>query len=127
MPDIPQDLRAAVRAQAEARMQMNVQGYAKYLTPEAVDSLRASFPGIPPRVARFEIAQQDTIGADHVVDVRYFMRHDSFVVRSRWRQEKDGWMVVHAERLWAEGERRPGPLSRLAGSLLGRLVRRSRG
>ncbi len=45
MPDLPQDLRAAVRAQAEARMEMNVREYASYLTPEAVDSLRASFPG----------------------------------------------------------------------------------
>lgn len=106
---------------------MNVQGYAKYLTAEAVDSLRASFPGVPPRVARFEIVQQDVIGADHVVDVRYFTRLDSFIVRSRWHQGKEGWMVTHAERLWADGDRRPGPLSRLAESLLGRLARFRRG
>src|SRR2546426_12526220 len=118
MPELPADLRTAVRAQAEARMEMNVRGYAKYLTPDAVDSLRASFPGLPPRVARFEIHPQETIGADYVVHVRYFTREDSFVVRSRWHQEKDGWMVVNAERLWAEGERRPGVLSRIAASVL---------
>lgn len=123
MPDIPPDLRAAVRAQAEARMEMNVQGYAKYLTPEAVDTLRASFPGVPPRVARFEIHPGDAIGADHLVDVRYFTRTDSFIVRSRWHKEKEGWMVLHAERLWAEGDPRPGPLSRLVASVLARLRR----
>jgi hypothetical protein len=108
-------------------MEMNVRGYAKYLTPDAVDSLRASFPGVPPRVARFEIHPHDEIGADHVVDVRYFTRTDSFVVRSRWGRETEGWMVVHSERLWAEGDRRPGLLSRFAGSLLGLLARRRRG
>jgi len=108
-------------------MEMNVQGYAKYLTPEAVDSLRASFPGVPPRVARFEIHPKDEIGADHVIDVRYFTRTDSFIVRSRWHRDKEGWMVLRAERLWAEGDPRPGTLSRLAGSLIGLLARLRRG
>jgi len=108
-------------------MELNVQGYAKYLTPEAVDTLRASFPGMAPRVARFEIHPGDAIGADHVIDVRYFTRTDSFVVRSRWHREKEGWMVLHAERLWAEGDRRPGPLSRLAGSFIDLLARLRRG
>jgi len=97
---------------------MNVQGYAKHLSPAAVDSLRASFPGIPPRVSGYDIDGAEQTGSDYVVSVRYFVRDDSFVVRSRWHREADGWMVVHAERLWSEGEKRPGLLSRLAGSLL---------
>ncbi len=127
MPEIPEDLQKAARDQAEARMAMNIQGYAKYLLPEAVDSLRASFPGAPPRVARFDIDRYDAIGADYVIDMRYHTRDDSFIVRSRWRQEPNGWMVVHAERLWAEGERRPGLPSRIAASVLGSLARLRRG
>jgi hypothetical protein len=123
MADPPQDLLAAVRAQAEARLRMDIQGYADHLTPEAVDSLRASFRGgIPTRVQRYEIVTVKPLGADHIFEVRYSARDDSFVVRSRWREMGDGWKVVHAERLWAEGERRPGFVSRLIASVLGRLV-----
>ncbi len=121
MADIPEELRTAVTDQADARVRMDIQGYARYLTPEAIDSLRASFPGVPPRVSRWEIDGQEALGQDFAVDVRYFSRDDSFVVRSRWRQQNGEWRIVHAERLWAAGERRPGFLSRLAGSLL-RLV-----
>lgn len=120
MPDIPPDLLPSVRDQADARLAMNIAGYAKYLTPDAVDSLRASFPGIPPRVSRYECALHETRGGDFVVDIRYLSRHDSFVVRSRWHRESDGWMVAHAERLWVEGERRPGMFSRLLASIFGR-------
>jgi hypothetical protein len=118
MADLPEDLEAAVNDQAGARVQMNVQGYAKYLTPTAVDSLRASFPGVPPRVSRYELGATEGSGQEFVVNVRYFMRDDEFVVRSRWRKENGGWMVAHAERLWSEGEKRPGILSRIAGSIL---------
>jgi hypothetical protein len=120
MSEIPADLEKAVRDQAEARVAMNVQGYAKYLTPEAVDSLRASFPGMPPRVGRYEIDKTESPGGDYVVNVRYFVRDDSFVVRSRWHQENETWIVTHAERLWDEGEKRPGVLSRIAATLLAR-------
>jgi hypothetical protein len=118
MADLPEELEAAVNDQAGARVAMNVQGYAKYLTPAAVDSLRASFPGVPPRVSRYEIGATEGSGAEYVVNVRYFMRDDEFVVRSRWRKENGGWMVAHAERLWSEGEKRPGLVSRIAGSVL---------
>ncbi len=118
MDDLPEELRAAVTDQAEARVRMDIQGYARYLTPEAIDTLRASFPGVPPRVSRWEIDGQDARGQDFAVDVRYLSRDDSFVVRSRWRKQAGDWKIVHAERLWVEGERRPGLLSRLAGSLL---------
>lgn len=104
--------------QAKARVEMNVQGYAKYLTPEAVDSLRASFPGIPPRVGSYEIASAEQTGGDWQVEVRYISRDDSFVVRSRWHTDGSGWSVTHAERLWAEGDKRPGFLSKLVGSVL---------
>ncbi len=113
MPELPEDLRTTVRDQADARLNMDIRGYARYLTPDAIDALRASFPGIPPRVSRYELSLEDVRGTDHVVDVRYYMRHESFVVRSRWRKGDDGWMVVHAERLWADGDKRPGMLSRL--------------
>jgi len=119
----PQELLYAVKGQAEARLRMDVSAFAKYLTPEAVDSLRASFPGLPPRVTTYEIEKHEPRGGDHVFDVRYSARGDTFIVRSRWRRLDGGWMVVHAERLWAEGERRPGFVSRLAGSLLRRLRR----
>jgi hypothetical protein len=114
----PQDLILVVKDQAEARVRMDVQTYAKYLTPEAVDSLRASFPGLPPRVATYEIEKHEPRGADHVFDVRYSARADTFVVRSRWRKLDGGWMVVHAERLWTEGQKRPGIVSRLLGSVV---------
>jgi hypothetical protein len=102
---------------------MDIQGVAKYLTPEAVDSLRASFPGLPPRVSDFNIAGREPRGADFVFDIRYSARDQSFVVRSRWRNLEEGWRVVHAERLWAEGEKRPGIISRILGFLL-RALRR---
>jgi len=114
----PQDLILVVKDQAEARVRMDVSAYARYLTPEAVDSLRASFPGLPPRVGAYEIEKHEPRGADHVFDVRYSARADTFVVRSRWRRLDGGWMVVHAERLWTEGEKRPGFVSRLLGSVL---------
>lgn len=97
---------------------MDVQGFAKYLTPDAIESLRASFPGLPPRVGAYEIEKHEPRGADHVFDVRYSARAESFVVRSRWRDLEEGWRVIHGERLWAEGDRRPGIISRLLGSIL---------
>jgi hypothetical protein len=123
---LPGDLAAVVDEQAKARVAMSVQGYAKFLTPEAIDSLRASFPGIPPRVNRYEIAATSSEGGDYVVDVRYFERDTPFIVRSRWHKQDGGWMVVHAERLWKEGDKRPGIVSRLAAKLLGPLARRRR-
>lgn len=103
---------------------MSVQGYAKYLTPEAIESLRASFPGIPPRVNRYEIASAESMGGDYAVNIRYFERDTPFIVQSRWSKQGQGWMVVHAERLWAEGDKRPSALSRLAAKLLGSIARR---
>ena len=123
MAELPKDLASAVSEQAAARVAMNIQGYSRYLTPAAIDALRASFPGVPPRVSRFEIGTTEDGGSEYVVDVRYFVRDDPFIVRSRWRKEEAGWMVAHAERLWEEGEARPGLLSRLAGSVLRSLAR----
>lgn len=126
MAELPEDLLAAVNDQAGARVAMNVQGYARYLTPAAIDSLRATFPGIPPRVSRYEIDASDAQGSEYVVEVRYFSRDDSFVVRSLWRKEGEAWKVLHAERLWQEGDKRPGFLSRLAATVLGPIARRRR-
>ena len=112
------ELLAAVRDQAEARLRMDLQGYSKYLTQEAMATLRASFPGMPPRVHRYEIEKRTAEGEEHVFEVRYFGDNDSFLVRSRWQRLESGWMAVHAERLWREDEARPGLLSRLGGSLL---------
>ncbi len=126
MADLPADLDAAVNDQASARVALNIQGYAKYLAPEAVDSLRASFPGIPPRVSLYDIASTTGGNSDYTVDVRYYVRDESFIVRSKWRKADDEWGVVHAERLWSEGGSQPGFLSRLVGSVLGRLARARR-
>ena len=123
MAELPADLAEAVKAQAQARVEMNIQGYAKYLTPEAVDSLRASFPGIPPRVREFEIGNVAESGGDYMVDIVYAQRGDRFVVRSKWRKQDGAWLVAHAERLWAEGDKRPGPVSRIAGRVLRLLAR----
>lgn len=123
---LPPDLEQAVSEQSQARVDMSIQGYTKYLTPEAIDTLRASFPGIPPRVDAYEIASTDGGGSDYVVEIRYSSRDDSFIVRSRWRNQDAGWMVVHAERLWAEGDKRPSFFSRLAAKLLGPIARRRR-
>ena len=105
---------------------MSIQGYAKFLTPEAIDTLRSSFPGIPPRVNRFEVDAVSGRGSEFTVGVRYFSRDDSFVVRSRWRKQGAGWQVVDAERLWVEGDKRPGLLSGLGASVLGTIARRRR-
>jgi len=118
MAELPADLAESVNEQAQARVDMSIQGYARFLTPEAVDSLRASFPGIPPRVSGFEVATVDQVGNDYVVDVRYSNREESFIVQSKWRKLESGWMVVHAERLWAAGDKRPGFFSKLAANLL---------
>jgi hypothetical protein len=118
MAELPEDLAAAVNDQAQARVEMNVQGFAKYLTPQAIDSLRASFPGVPPRVSRYEIGETSGGGSEYEVRVRYFVRDDPFVVRSEWKKDGEGWMVAFAERLWDENEKRPGPLNRMAGSVL---------
>jgi hypothetical protein len=118
MADLPEDLAAAVSDQAEARVAMDVQRFAKYLTPTAIDSLRASFPGVPPRVSRYEIADTSGGGSEYEVNVRYFVRDESFIVRSEWKKNGDDWMVAFAERLWAEDEKRPGPLNKMAGSVL---------
>lgn len=118
MADLPEDLAAAVNDQAEARVAMNIQGFSKYLTPAAIDALRASFPGVPPRVSRYEIGDTSGGGTEYVVNVRYFVRDDPFIVRSTWKKDGDAWMVAHAERLWDEGEKRPGPLNKLAGSVI---------
>ena len=123
MAEPPQELLAAVEDQAQARLRMDIQGVAMHLTPEAVDSLRASFPGLPPRVTDFNIAVREPRGDDFVFDVRYSARDQSFVVRSRWRNQEEGWRVVHAERLWAEGEKRPGTISRILSFLLRPLAR----
>ncbi len=123
MAEPPQELLAAVEDQAQARLRMDIQGVAKHLTPEAVDSLRASFPGLPPRVTDFNIAGRQPRGDDFVFDVRYSARDQSFVVRSRWRKQEEGWRVIHAERLWAEGEKRPGIISRVLAILLRPLAR----
>jgi len=114
----PEELIYAVKGQAEARLRMDVSAYARYLTPEAVESLRASFPGLPPRVNAYEIENHEPRGTDHIFDVRYSARADTFVVRSRWRKLDGGWMVVHAERLWTEGQKRPGVVSRLLGPVV---------
>ena len=118
MAELPADLAEDVKAQAQARVEMNIQGYAKYLTPEAIDSLRASFPGVPPRVREFEIGNVAESGGDYTVDVVYAQRGDRFVVRSKWRKQDSGWMVAHAERIWNEGEARPGLLSKIAATVL---------
>jgi hypothetical protein len=123
MAEPPQELLAAVEDQAQARLRMDIQGVAKHLTPEAVDSLRASFPGLPPRVNDFNIAGREPRGDDFVFDVRYSARDQSFVVRSRWRKQEEGWRVIHAERLWADGEKRPGIISRVLAILLRPLAR----
>ncbi len=123
MAEPPEELLAAVKDQAQARLQMDIQGVAKYLTPEAIDSLRASVPGLPPRVSDFDIAGRQPRGDDFVFEIRYSARDQSFIVRSRWRKLEEGWRVVHAERLWAEGDKRPGVISRFLTSLL-RALRR---
>ena len=124
MDELPEDLRGSVEDQARARVEMSIQGYAKYLTPEATDSLRASAKGMPPRVNRFEIDEVESGGDKFTIDVRYFQRDESFVVRSRWQRRDDAWMVVHAERLWREGEAQPGLVSKLLAKVLGPLARR---
>jgi hypothetical protein len=122
MAELPAELEQAVVDQAEARLAMSVQGYAKYLTSAAVDSLRDSYSGVPPRVNRYDIAAVEQAGHDFIVDVRYYSRDEPFIVRSRWSLKNDSWVVLHAARLWGENDKRPGFFSRMAGSILRRLA-----
>ncbi len=78
---------------------------------------------MPPRVNRFEVDAVEGGGGKYTIDVRYFQRDESFVVRSRWQRRDDAWMVVHAERLWREGEAQPGIISRMMAKVLGPLAR----
>ncbi len=123
MAELPEDLRASVEDQAQARVEMSIQGYAKYLTPEATDSLRASAKGMPPRVNRFDVGAVAGGGGAYTIDVHYFQRDEFFVVRSRWQRRDDAWMVVHAERMWREGDARPGFISRVLAKVLGPIAR----
>jgi len=123
MAELPEDLRTAAEDQAQARVEMSIQGYAKYLTPEATDSLRASSKGMPPRVNRFEVDAVEGGGDGYRIDVRYFQRDESFVVRSRWQRRDYAWMVVHAERLWREGDAQPGLISSVLAKVLGPIAR----
>jgi hypothetical protein len=126
MPELPDELAAAVTEQAEARVAMDIRRYARFLTAGAIDSLRASTSGMPPRVSRYEIGDVSQSGAGYSVDVRYFVRDTAFVVRSRWRRRDGEWVVIHAERLWGEEEKRPAFLSRMARPVLGALAARLR-
>lgn len=126
MADPPLDLKAAVHEQADCRVAADIRGYAKFLTPDAIESLRASFRGMPPRVSHYNIESLEEHGAEWLADVRYFSRNESFVVRSRWRREGERWVVALAERLWADGQKKPGFLSKLAASVLGPLARMRR-
>ena len=78
---------------------------------------------MPPRVNRFEMDAVEGGGNGYTIDVRYFQRDESFVVRSRWRRRDDVWTVVHAERLWREGEAQPGFISRVLAKVLGPIAR----
>ncbi|MCH7810057.1 MAG: hypothetical protein IH863_05715 [Chloroflexi bacterium] len=78
---------------------------------------------MPPRVNRFEVDEEESGGDGYTIDVRYFQRDESFVVRSRWQRRDDAWMVVHAERLWREGEAQPGLISRVLAKVLGPIAR----
>jgi hypothetical protein len=126
MAEAPADLKAAIHEQSDARVAMDIQGYAKYLTPDAIESLRASFQGMPPRVSHYNIESVSESGSDWQADVRYFSREDSFVVRSKWGRKDEAWVVLLAERMWEEGQKRPGFLSKTLAAVLGPLARMRR-
>jgi len=62
MAELPADLAAAVNDQAEARVAMSIQGYAKYLTPEAVDTLQ-----LPSRGYRRALAASTSSRSNNLV------------------------------------------------------------
>ncbi len=97
---------AAVRSQAEARMEMDFQGFLGYFLPEAMAQMRATMgaqagrrPALPRpgEIERFEILEAASEGEAGHSAVRY-SGYGSFVLKQEWRRTEQGWRVTSMER-----------------------------
>lgn len=97
---------AAVRNQAEARMEMDFQGFLGYFLPEAMAQMRATMgaqagrrPQLPRpgEIERFEIVEAVS-DADQGRSVVRYSGYGSFVLKQEWKRTEAGWRVTNMER-----------------------------
>ena len=97
---------AAVRNQAEARMEMDLQSFAGYLAPEAMAQMRDQMGAQgrqriaiprPGAIARIEILEAECDGETGRSTVLY-SGHGAFALRQQWKRTDAGWRVTSLER-----------------------------
>lgn len=97
---------AAVRDQAEARMEMDFQGFLAYFLPEAMAEMRSSMglqagrPARLPRpgtIERFEVVEA-TSDSDRGRSTIRYSGYGSFVLKQEWVRTESGWRVAKMER-----------------------------
>jgi hypothetical protein len=92
-----QDLRHAVEAQAQARIDGDLSTFASYMTPQSL--LRLHRAGAGPRAASgrsYEVIDLQVNGDVGYSDVRYSGR-GSYVLRTRWERRDGLWKAVVVE------------------------------
>jgi hypothetical protein len=96
----------AVRDQAEARKDMDFQGFMAYFAPEALAQLRDTLAGQsgrrprlprPGDIERYEVLEAET-EADTGVSTVCYSGYGSFVLKQRWQRLEAGWRVTAMER-----------------------------
>lgn len=96
---------AAVKGQAEARAESDIQGYLGYCLPEAMAQLRSQMgqAGGRPNLSAlgliegFEVLEATTDGETGASSVRY-SGYGSFVLKQEWKRTEAGWRVSKIER-----------------------------
>jgi hypothetical protein len=104
-PDADSRFLAAVRNQAEARMEMDFQGFLGYFLPEAMAQMRATMgaqggrPQLPRpgEIERFELMEVRSDGDEGRSAVRY-SGYGSFVLKQEWKRTEAGWRVTNMDR-----------------------------
>ncbi|HXH23300.1 MAG TPA: hypothetical protein VNN10_14850 [Dehalococcoidia bacterium] len=97
---------AAVRDHAEARKEMDFQGFLAYIHPEAAAQMRQMLGGGQP--GRMRLPRPDDIVSFEVLEAKCegdtgqslvrFTGYGSFALKESWRLTEAGWRVVAIER-----------------------------
>jgi hypothetical protein len=115
-----QRFHAAVKDQAEARKEMDFQGFLAYIDPAAAGQMRQQMGGLqqgrarlprPDDIVDFEVIEATCDGQTGQSLVRY-SGYGSFALRQGWRLTEAGWRVTSFERP-PEMVTRPSLLQRL--------------
>lgn len=95
---------ATVRSQAEARKELDFQGFLEYFLPEALAQMRATMSGQgrpqlprPGEIEGFEILEARSDGDTGRSVIRY-SGYGSFVLEQDWRRTEQGWRVTNMAR-----------------------------